>query len=189
MRIFRVAAALAVSTGTLFLAAVPAASSTTAPYCGITWGSLPKSAFDWTGAHITGARVGKHDCFDRLVIDLNGMPAAGYYVDYVVEVRAGGSGDPVPVTGGAKLRIHVFAPGYDGNYQPTVPWAFGAHIVSPSQFSASGFQTFRDLVWAGSFEGESTFGLGVRARLPFRVFKLDGPGASSRLVLDVAHHW
>jgi hypothetical protein len=32
-------------------------------------------------------------------------------------------------------------------------------------------------------------GLGVRARLPFRVFKLDGPGEGSRLVIDVAHQW
>ncbi len=189
MRIHRVAAALAVSTGALLLAAVPAASSATAPYCGITWGSLPKSAPDLTPTHVTGARVGKHDCFDRLVIDLSGMPAAGYYVQYVDQVRADGSGDPVPVSGGAKLRIHVLAAGYDQNYQPTVPWAFGSHIVTPSQFSASGFQTFRDLVWAGSFEGESTFGLGVRARLPFRVFKLDGPGTASRLVVDVAHRW
>lgn len=30
---------------------------------------------------------------------------------------------------------------------------------------------------------------GVRARLPFRVFVLDGPGSGSRLVVDVAHRW
>ncbi|HEX2064459.1 MAG TPA: hypothetical protein VHE80_08555 [Acidimicrobiales bacterium] len=42
---------------------------------------------------------------------------------------------------------------------------------------------------AGTFEGRSTFGLGVWARLPFRVFKLDGPGTSSRIVVDVAHRW
>jgi hypothetical protein len=29
----------------------------------------------------------------------------------------------------------------------------------------------------------------VRARLPFRVFSLAGPGAGSRLVIDVAHRW
>ncbi|MGH9277720.1 MAG: AMIN-like domain-containing (lipo)protein, partial [Acidimicrobiales bacterium] len=75
------------------------------------------------------------------------------------------------------------------SYQSTVPWSYGAHIVSPGQFSASGFQTFRDLVWGSSFEGESTLGLGVRARLPYRVFKLAGPGTGSRLVIDVAHRW
>ena len=40
---------------------------------------------------------------------------------------------------------------------------------------------------AGSFEGQTTIGLGVRARLPFRVFVLAGPGSGSRLVVDVAH--
>ncbi|MDQ1596268.1 MAG: hypothetical protein QOH40_2824, partial [Arthrobacter pascens] len=40
-----------------------------------------------------------------------------------------------------------------------------------------------------SFEGYTTLGLGVRARLPFKVFTLAGPGSGSRLVIDVAHHW
>jgi hypothetical protein len=53
----------------------------------------------------------------------------------------------------------------------------------------TGYQTFRQVAWAGSFEGYSSLGLGVRARLPFRVQTLPGPGAGSRLVLDVAHFW
>jgi hypothetical protein len=38
-------------------------------------------------------------------------------------------------------------------------------------------------------EGQTEIGLGVRARLPFRVFPLAGPGDGSRLVIDVAHRW
>jgi hypothetical protein len=53
----------------------------------------------------------------------------------------------------------------------------------------SRFRTFRHVAWAGSFEGQTTLGLGVRARLPFRVFLLDGPGSGSRMVVDVAHRW
>ena len=53
----------------------------------------------------------------------------------------------------------------------------------------AGYRTFRHVAWAGSFEGQSTLGLGVRARLPFRVFLLDGPGTGSRMVVDVAHRW
>jgi hypothetical protein len=52
-----------------------------------------------------------------------------------------------------------------------------------------GYPTFRHLAWAGSFEGQTTLGLGVRARLPFRVALLAGPGGGSRVVLDVAHRW
>jgi hypothetical protein len=55
-----------------------------------------------------------------------------------------------------------------------------------------GFRTFRQVAYAGSFEGQTTFGLGVRARLPFRVFVLAGsPGDrhGAMLVIDVAHRW
>jgi len=53
----------------------------------------------------------------------------------------------------------------------------------------SGYRTFRQVAWAGSFEGSTTLGLGVRARLPFRVLQLPGPGTGSRVVIDVAHTW
>lgn len=52
-----------------------------------------------------------------------------------------------------------------------------------------GFTTLRSVVYGGGFDGYTTFGFGVRARLPFRVFVLDGPGGHSRIVMDVAHHW
>ena len=57
-----------------------------------------------------------------------------------------------------------------------------------------GFRTVRQVVSAGSFEGYTTFGIGVRGRLPFRVFVLDGrgsggPNVGSRLVIDIAHRW
>ncbi len=53
----------------------------------------------------------------------------------------------------------------------------------------TGYRTFRQVYWDGSFEGYSTIGLGVRAKLPYRVFLLDGPGDQRRLVVDVAHRW
>jgi hypothetical protein len=55
--------------------------------------------------------------------------------------------------------------------------------------TVTGYSTFRQVAYAGSFEGQTTIGLGVRARLPFRVFILEGPGTGSRLVIDVAHYW
>ena len=42
--------------------------------------------------------------------------------------------------------------------------------------------------WLSSYEGSSTVGVGVRARLPFRVMTLADAG-SSRLVIDIAHNW
>ncbi|HEX6597477.1 MAG TPA: hypothetical protein VF045_11105, partial [Acidimicrobiales bacterium] len=68
-------------------------------------------------------------------------------------------------------------------------WTVGQHIVTPAQFSAGGYRTFRDLVFGGGNQHNTDIGLGVRGRLPFRVFTLAGPGSSSRLVIDVAHQW
>lgn len=54
----------------------------------------------------------------------------------------------------------------------------------------SGYSTFRQVAWGGSFEGQSTIGLGVRARLPYRVLTLtDTATGRTRVVIDVAHRW
>ncbi len=110
--------------------------------------------------------------------------AAGYDVRYVPMVYQDGSGDPVPVRGGARLRVVPRAPAYDAHGAATCDVCRGPRVVD-----VSGFSTFRHVAWAGSFEGQSTLALGVRARLPFRVFTLDGPGGGSRVVVDVAHRW
>ncbi len=102
-------------------------------------------------------------------------------------LRAGGvqdgSGFLVPLRGNAFLRVFT-ARAYDDNGKSTYNPANKNELTN-----VTGYQTFRQLADAGSFEGRTTLGLGVRARLPFRVFTLDGPGTGSRLVIDVAHHW
>jgi len=174
-------AAILLAVGLGIIAEGPAAA---APYCGLTWGSLMKSGGDMGRVPVTNVRTGQHYCFDRLVVDLGGAPAPGYTVRYVPQVIQDGSGAIVPTRGGARLQVVVKAPAYDANGQPTYTPADKAGLSD-----VSGYQTFRQVVWAGSFEGQSTIGVGVRARLPFRVFALDGPGAGSRLVIDVAHYW
>jgi len=76
--------------------------------------------------------------------------------------------------GGARLQIWI---GLDGQaFQPRNP----SEVVG-----VRGYRTFRQVLWNGPGELD----LGIRARLPFRVFALDGPGSGSRLVIDVAHRW
>jgi hypothetical protein len=86
---------------------------------------------------------------------------------------------------GAFLQLTINSPAYDN--------ATGKATFIPVNRSevtnVSGYHTFRQVAWAGSFEGYTTLGLGVRARLPFKVYTLDGPGSGSRLVVDVAHYW
>lgn len=154
--------------------------------CAVAWGSLAKSDRAMTVASVSGVRAGRHDCFDRLVVDLAGTRPPGYDVRYIDRpYRAEGSGDPLSVGDGAVLHLTVLAPAYDENGNSTVPWRGSGAVIR----RFAGFRTLTELVWGGSFEGQSSFGLGVRARLPFRVFQLHGPGGGSRLVIDVAHRW
>jgi hypothetical protein len=166
-------------------AAVTPAAAASASACEITWGSLVKERATFTGKQITDIRSGRHQCFDRLVVDINrkGKGTPGYRVEYVAKVTHDGSGALVPLRGGAKLRIIVKAPAYaDG--KPTYEPANWNELVD-----VAGYQTFRQAAWAGSFEGQTTIGLGVRARLPMRAFVLDNPGGGHRVVVDVAHRW
>lgn len=160
--------------------APPAAAHT--PFCGIRWGSVAEQSLRASAAHLTDVRAGRHACFDRLVLDLDGDPA-GYRVEYVPEVRADGSGRLVPLRGGARLQVIARAADNEDGEATYTP-ANRRELVD-----VSGWRTLRQVAWAGGFEGQSTVGVGVRARLPFRVFTLDGPGAGSRLVVDVAHRW
>lgn len=168
------------------VAPAPAGAS---PYCGITWGSQPKEADAGDRERLYDVRAGRHACFDRLVIDVGGEDTTfnSYSVRYVPVVLEDGSGRPVPVRGAADLEVVVRAPAYDDQGRPTFLPADPREVVD-----VRGYTTFRQVAWAGSFEGSTTLALGVRARLPFRVFSVAGTPNSDdtpRLVIDVAHRW
>jgi hypothetical protein len=169
----------------------PRTATVAAASCPTGWGSLPKANSRTTPAPassvqtaITNVRTGRHDCFDRLVVDVRGR-APGYDVRYVRNVYTDGAGFLVPLRGGAKLQIVVRAPSYDISTGKSTYTPKNQRELS----NVAGYSTIRQVAFAGSFEGQTTLGAGVRARLPFRVFTLAGPGSNSRLVIDVAHHW
>ena len=175
---------LAVSFTAIALAA-PAQAA--APFCGITWGSTVKEGPSGTapgaGQNLTDVRAGQHACYDRLVLDIRGATVRSWRVEYVRQVVNDPRGDVVPLRGAADLQIVVGASDVDAAGNLTYTPANRSELVN-----VTGFQTFRQVAWAGSFEGLTTVGLGVRARLPFRVFTLNS-GGTSRLVVDVAHRW
>jgi hypothetical protein len=86
--------------------AAPASAATT---CRTAWGSRPQTSPSVRTTEITGVRTGTHACFDRLVVDLAGH-GDGWFVRYVDQVRADGSGNVVPVRGGARLEVVVVEP-------------------------------------------------------------------------------
>jgi hypothetical protein len=168
--------------------AVATSASGTTPYCGITWGSLAKQVSATNPASmqppsLVNVRAGQHPCFDRLVLDV--AKGGSARVRYVTNVLSQGKGEVVPLRGGARLEVVALVPDYNINTgQDTYRPANRNELVN-----VGGFRTFRQVAYGGSFEGYTTIGLGVRARLPFRVFGLPGPGERSRIVIDVAHRW
>jgi hypothetical protein len=160
-------------------------SSTAAASCGVTWGSLPKTGTGSGDRPLTDVRTGRHDCYDRMVLDIRpGMPAdpAAYHVRYVDRFYQDGSGNEIKIGGGAILEIVASAPSYDPETnEATYPGRGGKPLPG---VNLTGYKTFRDARFGASYEGTTQLGLGVRARLPFRVLEL-----GDRLVIDVAHSW
>lgn len=167
--------------GVLLTLGLGGSSANAAPYCGITWGSSPKAVTTSTTQPLTNIRTGQHDCYDRMTFDLSGTSATGYSVSYVPNIYADGSGILIPVSGGAKLQIVANAPAYNAMGVSTYAGVVGKKLPN---VNLTGYQTFRDAKYAGSFEGQTTVGLGVRAKLPFRVFT-----TGNHVVVDVAHYW
>ena len=162
------------------LVSAPAVSSAeTAPACQIRWGSGPQTGSPESAGNLTDIRAGRKDCYDRLVFDLSAAGPQRFQVSYVDKVSEDPTAKTVPLHGGAKLQITVRAPAYDESNQSTYTYENRAELVN-----TKGFRTFRQVAWAGSWEGTTTIGLGVRARLPYRVFTYD-----DRVVVDVAHKW
>ena len=171
----------------------PAAPAET-PSCGDQqhWTTEPQvTATPPLVAQLYLTRVGRHDCYDRIVFDVDGIvegpDVVGYGVSYVTgEVTSDPRGEPVPTRGDAALQIVVRAPSEDRDGHQ--PWRarpqVGDDLVPADQMRDWG--TFTQVTLAGSFEGQSTIAVGLAARLPFRVGAFED-GAVSHVYVDVAH--
>jgi len=153
------------------------------------WGTGAKMAGNAISrAPLYLVRVGKHRCYDRVVFDINGPAPVSYVARYVPHVLSDAAGKPVPVAGAAVLQVVVRAPIWgtdDQGHQPgRKPPAVGADLVSPAR--VAGWSSLAQAKFAGSFEGQTTIALGVRAQLPFRVL-VTGDAAYRHVIVDVAH--
>jgi hypothetical protein len=150
-----------------------------APYCGITWGSGAKSGGALHTPELVRVYTQQYPCWDRTVFEFDGA-VNGYSVAYATTILTDGEGrDLAPyLAGGAKLAVSLRAPAL------SYPVTTGSHPLNVFRY-----RTLRDAVYGGSFEGYTTFAVGVRAKLPFRVFVAAGPGTHSRIIIDTAHLW
>lgn len=174
------AAAGAAGFASIGAAAAPAGAATHhAAACSTNWGTNAKQRGSQTitvATRVRGVRAGRHGCFDRLVIDMSGGKQPPFSARYVKNIVAQASGKILKVRGKARILIVVRGPA--GRHY---------HANAVNLVDVSGFKTFRQVRGAGSFERVTAIGLGVRAKLPFRVFELGSSHAGWRIVIDVAH--
>lgn len=116
-------------------------------------------------------RPGRHECWDRIVFDVDTTQEVGFRIGYVPVVTQDGSGFEVPVAGMAALQLTIDA------------WA-------PEQFVGYGFSaewdSLREIKYAGSFEGVTTFAIGTVGKVPFAVSHwLEGD--TMHVIIDLYH--
>ncbi|MER5494340.1 hypothetical protein [Streptomyces sp. NPDC002490] len=161
--------------------AVPGRAAATV--CSTPWGSGTTSSAASVVEPLQNIRTGQHACYDRMVFDITGTSGTvGYHVGYVDAFHQDGTGTQIPVQGGAILQVYVNAPAYDPATGTVVyPGRAGRSLPG---VDVTGYRTFKDTKFGASFEGRTQVGVGVRARLPFRVLQ-----SGDRLIVDVAHTW
>ena len=119
-------------------------------------------------ATLSSAAAGCHSGYDRFVVRVGSGGKPGYDVRYVSQIIADPSGNPVSLLGTKRLRVIIRnATGH------TLP-----STLTP------GCSNLRQVKKAGDFEGVVSFGLGLRRKTGFRVFRLTAP---TRIVIDVAN--
>lgn len=180
----------AASSGTVSSATGPdAPAPTSAPVdevCAETgdWdATAERTGFSLAGP-IVGVEGSSADCYDSVTFWIKPADVApGYVVEYVPEVIMDGSGLAAPLASAAKLQVTLTAPAYDPDTgRGTLQIPDHDNVVD-----ASGLATIEQVAFAGSFEGQTTFGIGLADELPFAVTTgVDGDG-NATLTVAVAH--
>lgn len=129
---------------------------------------------------VTEVRVGSHEGFDRLVLELDGEGSAGWYVGYAPDgqATAQGSGEPIDVAGDAVLEVAIRGVAYPGDLPEGIqPWD-GQRLDGPEG------GVIVEVVEDTLFEGLHTFPVGTTGEQPFLVERFQDP---QRVVIDIFH--
>lgn len=125
---------------------------------------------------VAGVRIGNHQGFDRVVVDLEGDGDPGWFVDYTSTPMQGTIGRALAVSGNAFLNINI-----DGTIPPS---QLGIDTAMPVERNgATG--NIVDVVNGGTYEGRSQVVVGLRSEAPYSVQVLEDP---KRLVIDIVQN-
>lgn len=136
--------------------------------------TAPKTAHGSSDqAELFAVATGCHRTFDRVVVRAR-LATPGFDARYVPRVVADPSGRAVRLLGTKRIRVGV---------SPARGHTSGGTNLLPAALTPR-CPNLRQVKVAGDFEGVVSFGLGLRRKTGFRVFRLSGP---TRVVVDVAH--
>jgi hypothetical protein len=137
--------------------------------------TAPKIAPSGPGgqAQVSTISVGCHATYDRFVLRFR-FATPGYSVRLVNRVTHDPSGRPVRLLGNGRLLVVI----RDARAHTLAGTSTVPRVITPL------CANLRQVKAAGDFEGVVSFGLGLRHRAGFRVFRLASP---TRVVVDIAH--
>lgn len=133
---------------------------------------------DGTFLSVTNVRVGQHDGYTRVVIDMDGQGnQPGFDARYVDAAYEAGSGNQLAVAGDRILQVNISGWGY--------PFDTGAEEYSgPRTISGPASGSVAQVQLGAFYEGVAQIFLGVRGGdKPYTVNVLQSP---TRVVIDVA---
>ncbi|MGY1825304.1 AMIN-like domain-containing (lipo)protein [Blastococcus sp. SYSU DS0541] len=126
---------------------------------------------------VRDVRVGAHDGYDRVVLEVGGTGTPGWDVRYVDQATEPGRGQEIALAGDAVLQIQITGAGY--------PYDTGVEEFAPAgPVAGAGTAAVTEVAFAATYEGVTTAFAGTQGRAPFRVHLLDSP---TRVVVEVAH--
>lgn len=149
--------------------------------CSTPWGSTGESAGVLSTAALRGVRSGQHACSDRWSSTWAGRGWATPSATWLPCARRAAV-TSCRCAAGRACRWTCCT-------RRTTPVAGRPTSRRTRELApTAGYRTLQQSAWGGSVEGQTTVGVGVRARLPFRAFALHTT-TGSELVVDVAHRW
>lgn len=137
----------------------------------------PQALSTMTGASM---RVGRHDCFERFVFELQGAgERPGWTVGYRDPLAGQASAQRIPLKGAADLEVLVgvwTVNDFEGRPPEWPPF------TGPDDIVTEGFEAIKEARNLYAYEGTTQIGLGIDRKRPFQVVWFPDP---TRLVVDV----
>jgi hypothetical protein len=132
-------------------------------------------AGDWDLV-LTDVRIGRHEGYDRVVLEFEGTGTPGWSAGYVDAARLDGSGEAVSLDGDAILDVYASG--------TTWPDPDEDYYDGPQQLEPEAASALAAVHVGGTFEGYTQVIVGIDGGpAPFRAFALSEP---ARLVVDIA---